>query len=267
MREGIKTGNAMSSTLRRRAFLTAYLAVMAAASILLLTRAFSSGELVQIDDQEAVMRRRTASVLTALSIQDPCWPAVEVTDHELLFSLSQRINAIPRVRGEFPGEAPGKLSGRMSFANGQEDPFSISTVLTIGETVYYSPEAQSALEGIRTTLAGQLYTLENLGSFFHPDRQVTLTDGESSLLLSPESMGLLRQAIEGGTLVEDFEEVMGGPPPRYTIHVRSPEGLDQLRLVVYANQSIQVYDTYSSGQPLLFCFSGELVPLCQGLLG
>ena len=34
----------------------------------------------------------------------------------------------------------------------------------------------------------------------------------------------------------------------------------------YANESIQVYDTYSSGQPFLFCFGGELVPLCQELL-
>lgn len=270
MREEKKAQNPMSSTLRRRVFLTIYLAAMAAASIFLLVRAFSSGEMVQIDDQEAVMRRRTSSVLTALSIDDPCWPEVTISDHLLLFSLSQQINSVPRVKGQFPGEAPGKLSGRMTFASGEEEPFSISTVLTIGQTVYYSPEAQAALEEIRSTLASQLYTLESLGSFFHPDRQVTLSDGENTLLLPPESMEPLRGVIEGGALVEDFEEIdqlVGGPPSRYTIHVRSPEGLDQLRLTVYANESIQVYDTYSSGQPLLFCFSGELVPLCQGLMG
>ena len=153
----------------------------------------------------------------------------------------------------------------MAFADGTQEDFSISTVLTIGQRVYYSPEAQTQLENIRQLLASHLYTLENLASFFYPSQLVTISDGEAS----SESMGLLRRAIEEGALVEDSQEVeqlVGGPPPRYTIQVRSPEGLDQLRLVVYANESIQVYDTYSSGQPFLFCFGGELVPLCQELL-
>ena len=41
---------------------------------------------------------------------------------------------------------------------------------------------------------------------------------------------LLRRAIEGGEPVEEFEEILGGPAPRYTIQVRSPEGLDEVRL-------------------------------------
>ncbi len=259
----------MSSTLWRRVFLALYLLVMRAASLFIQGRTFAAGEMVQIDDQEAVMRRRTSSVLTRLTIDDPCWPAVEITGRELLFSLTQQMNAIPRVKGQFPGEAPGKLSGQMAFADGTQEDFSISTVLTIGQRVYYSPEAQTQLENIRQLLASHLYTLENLASFFYPRQLVTLSDGEASLALSSESMGLLRRAIEEGALVEDSQEVeqlVGGPPPRYTIQVRSPEGLDQLRLVVYANESIQVYDTYSSGQPFLFCFGGELVPLCQELL-
>lgn len=259
----------MSSNLRRRVLLTLYLLAMAAASLFILGRTFASGEMVQIDDQEAVMRRRTSSVLTRLTIDDPCWPAVEITDHEFLFSLTQQMNSIPRVKGQFPGEAPGKLSGQMTFAGGTQEDFSISTVLTVGQRVYYSPEAQTQLENIRLALASRLYTLGNLASFFYSGQQVILSDGEAALSLSPENMGLLRGAIEGGELVEDAQEadqLVGGPPPRYTIQVRSPEGLDQLRLVVYANESTQVYDTYSSGQPLLFCFSGELVPLCQELL-
>ncbi len=225
----------MSSTLWRRVFLALYLLVMSAASLFILGRTFAAGEMVQIDDQEAVMRRRTSSVLTRLTIDDPCWPAVEITGRELLFSLTQQMNAIPRVKGQFPGEAPGKLSGQMAFADGTQEDFSISTVLTIGQRVYYSPEAQTQLENIRQLLASHLYTLENLASFFYPRQLVTLSDGEASLALSSESMGLLRRAIEEGALVEDSQEVeqlVGGPPPRYTIQVRSPEGLDQLRLVV-----------------------------------
>ena len=70
--------------------------------------------------------------------------------------------------------------------------------------------------------------------------------------------------------MEDFEGVSlqdGGRPPRYILQVRSAEGLDEVRLVVYANESIQVCDSYAPGQPMVFCFSGDLVPLCQGLLG
>lgn len=206
----------MSSTLWRRVFLALYLLVMSAASLFILGRTFAAGEMVQIDDQEAVMRRRTSSVLTRLTIDDPCWPAVEITGRELLFSLTQQMNAIPRVKGQFPGEAPGKLSGQMAFADGTQEDFSISTVLTIGQRVYYSPEAQTQLENIRQLLASHLYTLENLASFFYPRQLVTLSDGEASLALSSESMGLLRRAIEEGALVEDSQEVeqlVGGPPP------------------------------------------------------
>ena len=178
----------MSSTLWRRVFLALYLLVMSAASLFILGRTFAAGEMVQIDDQEAVMRRRTSSVLTRLTIDDPCWPAVEITGRELLFSLTQQMNAIPRVKGQFPGEAPGKLSGQMAFADGTQEDFSISTVLTIGQRVYYSPEAQTQLENIRQLLASHLYTLENLASFFYPSQLVTLSDGEASLALSSESM-------------------------------------------------------------------------------
>ena len=65
---------------------------------------------------------------------------------------------------------------------------------------------------------------------------------------------------------EEANQAVQDRPPRYTIHVRTGAGVDMLRLLVYGNESIQVYDTYSSGQPLLLCFGGELVPLCQGLL-
>ena len=75
--------------------------------------------------------------------------SMEITGRELLFSLTQQMNAIPRVKGQFPGEAPGKLSGQMAFADGTQEDFSISTVLTIGQRVYYSPEAQTQLENIR----------------------------------------------------------------------------------------------------------------------
>lgn len=257
----------MDQTIQRRIFLGVYLTVMILASLFLLGRSFAPGELVQIDDREAVMRRRTSSVLTSLILRDPCWQDMEVVDHELLYSLSRQINSIPRVSGQFPGEAPGKLSGEMTFADGTQEKFSLGTVLTIGGVVHYSPEAETALSELRRTLAGQLYTLQNLGAFFQDGHWVVLSDGEASQDLSPEAAGLLRQAIEAGTPVEDFEEIIGGPAPRYTIHVRSPEGPDEVRLLVYGNESVQVYDAYSSGQPLVLCFSADVVPLCQELLG
>ena len=257
----------MDQTIRRRTFLGIYLTVMILASLFLLEQTFAPGEMVQIDDREAVMRRRTSSVITSLILRDPYWQDMEIIDHELLYSLSQRINSIPRVSGEFPGDAPGKLSGEVTFADGTHETFSLGTVLTIGDVTYYSPEAETALSEIHRTLAGQLYTLQNLGAFFQPGHRVTLSDGEISQELSPEAAGQLRQAIEAGTLVEDFEEILGGPTPRYTIQVHSQEGLAEVRLLVYGNESIQVYNTYSSGQPLALCFGAEVVPLCQGLLG
>ncbi len=257
----------MDHTLRRRTFLGIYLTVMILASLFLLRQAFAPGEMVQIDDREAVMRRRTTSPLSSLTVRDPCWPDREITDREVLYLLSQRIASIPRASGPFPGEAPGKLGVEMTFAGGDREPFTIGTFLTIGEVVYYSPEAEGELAELRAAIAGQLYTLPNLGSFFQPGRQVILSNGEAALELTPEAMELLRRAIEGGEPVEEFEEILGGPAPRYTIQVRSPEGLDEVRLLVYGNESIQVYNIYSSGQPLALCFSAEVVPLCQGLLG
>ena len=50
----------MSSTLWRRVFLAVYMLVMVAASLWIVGRAFAPGSMVQIHDQEAVMRRRTS---------------------------------------------------------------------------------------------------------------------------------------------------------------------------------------------------------------
>ena len=96
----------MSSTLWRRVFLAVYMLVMVAASLWIVGRAFAPGSMVQIHDQEAVMRRRTSNVLTSLTISDPCWPDVTITDQDFLFALGQQMSAIPRVSGQFPGEAP-----------------------------------------------------------------------------------------------------------------------------------------------------------------
>ena len=98
---------------------------------------------------------------------------------------------------------------------------------------------------------------------------MTLSDEAGAILLSPEEMGLARRAILEGEQVEDLLEVsqtVGDRPPRYTLTVRDTARVELLRLGVYANESTQVYDSYHSGQQLLLCFSGELVPLCQGLL-
>ena len=259
----------MASTLWRRIFLGVYVVSMVLVSLLLVLLAFDDGEMVQIDDQAEVMRRRTPSILASVTLEVPCWPPVEITDQDYLYRLSRRISVIPRVSGSFPGEAPGKLAGRMVFADGGEEPFSLSNTLMVGEEVYYSPEAREELAELRRSLAGWLYTLQSLATFFVPDNQVVVEDTEGSVLLSPQDTGLLRQAIEAGELVEDPEEAnqaVRDRPPRYAIHVRTGAGVDMLRLLVYGNESIQVYDTYSSGQPLLLCFGGELVPLCQGLL-
>lgn len=259
----------MSSTLWRRVFLAVYMLVMVAASLWIVGRAFAPGSMVQIHDQEAVMRRRTSNVLTSLTISDPCWPDVTITDQDFLFALGQQMSAIPRVSGQFPGEAPGKITGTMIFADGSQEEFAAGTVLVIGRTVYYSPQSQEELEDIRTTLAAQLYTLQNLATFFAPGYHVTLSDEAGAILLSPEEMGLARRAILEGEQVEDLLEVsqtVGDRPPRYTLTVRDTAGVELLRLGVYANESTQVYDSYHSGQQLLLCFSGELVPLCQGLL-
>ena len=259
----------MDHTLRRRTFLGIYLTVMILASLFLLRQAFAPGEMVQIDDREAVMRRRTTSPLSSLTVRDPCWPDREITDREVLYLLSQRIASIPRASGPFPGEAPGKITGTMIFADGSQEEFAAGTVLVIGRTVYYSPQSQEELEDIRTTLAAQLYTLQNLATFFAPGYHVILSDEAGAILLSPEEMGLARRAILEGEQVEDLLEVsqtVGDRPPRYTLTVRDTAGVELLRLGVYANESTQVYDSYHSGQQLLLCFSGELVPLCQGLL-
>ena len=76
----------------------------------------------------------------------------------------------------------------------------------VGEEVYYSPEAREELAELRRSLAGRLYTLQSLSTFFVPDNQVVVEDTEGSVLLSPQDTGLLRQAIETGELVEDPEE-------------------------------------------------------------
>ena len=248
----------MASTLWRRIFLGVYVVSMVLVSLLLVLLAFDDGEMVQIDDQAEVMRRRTPSILASVTLEVPCWPPVEITDQDYLYRLSRRISVIPRVSGSFPGEAPGKLAGRMVFADGGEEPFSLSNTLMVGEEVYYSPEAREELAELRRSLAGWLYTLQSLATFFVPDNQVVVEDTEGSVLLSPQDTGLLRQ--------EEANQAVRDRPPGYTIHVRTGAGVDMLRLLVYGNESIQVYDTYSSGQPLLLCFGGELVPLCQGLL-
>ena len=70
-------------------------------------------------------------------------------------------------------------------------------------------------------------------------------------------------------MVENPQEVsqtVADLSPRFTIRLQDASGTDRLRLSVYANESILVYNTYSSGQRLVLCFSGELVPLCQELL-
>ena len=200
----------MSSTLWRRVFLAVYMLVMVAASLWIVGRAFAPGSMVQIHDQEAVMRRRTSNVLTSLTISDPCWPDVTITDQDFLFALGQQMSAIPRVSGQFPGEAPGKITGTMIFADGSQEEFAAGTVLVIGRTVYYSPQSQEELEDIRTTLAAQLYTLQNLATFFAPGYHVTLSDEAGAILLSPEEMGLARRAILEGEQVEDLLEVSQG---------------------------------------------------------
>jgi len=260
----------MSSTFWRRFFLTVYVLAMVAVSIFIIAYVFAPGEMVQIHDQEAVMRRRTSSLLTSLTIDDPHWTQVTITDQDFLLALGQKINSIPRVSGQYPGEAPGKITGTMVFASGDQEEFTVGTVLTIGRTVYYSPETQQELSEIYSTLASQLYTLQNLAAFFHPDNRIMLADESTSILLSPEEMDLIRGSVQGGELVEDLAEVsqtVGDRAPRYTITVWDAGGGELLRLWVYANESIQVYDSCSPGQPLLLCFSGELVPLCQGMLG
>lgn len=259
----------MASTLWRRVILTVYVVSMVIVSCFIVGRTFDDGGVVYIDDQEAVMRRRSPGILTSVVLEDPCWPRTVITDPDYLFLLSQRVRAIPRVSGSFPGEAPGKITGRVTFAGGADEAFSLSNALTIGRMVFYGAEFQEELESIRLSLAGRLYTLQNLAAFFWPDNQVVLDDGSSAIALTPEAMELMRRAIEEGEVVEDLDDVsqtVGGRPPRYTIYVRTEAGIDMLRLLVYANESIQVYDTYASGQPLLLCFGSDLVPLCQGLL-
>ena len=120
----------MSSTLWRRVFLAVYMLVMVAASLWIVGRAFAPGSMVQIHDQEAVMRRRTSNVLTSLTISDPCWPDVTITDQDFLFALGQQMSAIPRVSGQFPGEAPGKITGTMIFADGSQEEFAAGTSTT-----------------------------------------------------------------------------------------------------------------------------------------
>ena len=162
------------------------------------------------------MRRRTSNVLTSLTISDPCWPDVTITDQDFLFALGQQMSAIPRVSGQFPGEAPGKITGTMIFADGSQEEFAAGTVLTIGRTVYYSPQSQEELEGIRATLAAQLYTLQNLATFFAPDYHVTLSDEAGAILLSPEEMGLARRAILEGVVdgaVSAFMALPAGAAP------------------------------------------------------
>ena len=259
----------MSSPLLRRIILTAYVAVMVLASLFIISRTFSDGDMVQIDDREAVMRRRTTGVLVSLTVDDPVWEPVTISDQEYLFNLSQQINALPRVEGQFPGEGQEKLSGVMEFANGSREEYSISTVLTIGQTVYYSDEVEEALQKIRQDLAARLYTPGNLSHLLSAGPGVILENGSLSAALSSEETGRLCQAVQAGEVVENPQEVsqtVADLSPRFTIRLQDASGTDRLRLSVYANESILVYNTYSSGQRLVLCFSGELVPLCQELL-
>lgn len=249
--------------------LMVYVFVMVAVSAVIIANVFAPSEMVRIDDQEAVMRRRTSNVLTSLTIDNSCWPQVTITDQEFLFVLGQKMGAIPRVSGEYPGEAPGKITGQMDFADGSREDFAAGTVLTIGRAVYYSQETQEELEEIREELAAQLYTLGNLVSFFQPENQVTLADEDTTIPLDTDETALVGRAIGEGELVEDLaeaSETVGDRPPRYTLTVRDGTGLELVRLLVYGNESTQVYDSYAPGQQLLLCFSGDLIPLCQGLL-
>lgn len=249
--------------------LAVYAIAMTVISGVIVAYVFAPSGMVRIDDREAVMRRRTSNILTSLTVDGSCWPQVTVTDPDFLFTLGQRMDSIPRVSGEYPGEAPGKITGRMEFADGSWEDFAAGTVLTVGGAVYYSPEAQEELLTIRDELAARLYTLGNLASFFREENQVTLADEAASIRLSPEDTALVAQAIREGEPVEDLAEAgetVGDRPPRYTLTVRDEAGVELVRLLVYGNESTQVYDSYTPGQPLLLCFGGELVPLCQGLL-
>lgn len=265
----MKRENSTSAALWPRVSLVAYAMVMAVISAVIVAYVFAPSGMVRIDDREAVMRRRTSNILTSLTIESSCWPQVTVTDQDFLFALGQRINSIPRVSGEYPGEAPGRITGRMEFADGSREDFAAGTVLTVGRAVYYSQETQEELRGIRDELAAQLYTLGNLASFFRTENQATLADETTTIPLASDQMALVGQAIGEGELVEDLAEAgqtVGDRPPRYTLTVRDGAGVELLRLLVYGNESTQVYDSYAPGQQLVLCFSGDLIPLCQGLL-
>ena len=259
----------MSSTHLRRLIAAAYVAAMVLASAFILSRGFAHSEMVQIDDREAVMRRRTAGVITTLTVDDPVWDPVIITDPEYLFDLSQELNSLPRVEGQFPGESLEKLSGVMEFADGSREEYSVSNVLTLGQTVYYSKETAEDIQKIRRELAARYYTPGNLARLLDDDLLLLLEGGGLSHTLTEEEVRRLCQAVEAGEAVEDPSEVsqtVSDLSPRYTLRLRDGSGAERLRLLVCANESILVYNAYSSGQRLVLSFSGQLVPLCQELL-
>ena len=59
----------MASTLWRRIFLGVYVVSMVLVSLLLVLLAFDDGEMVQIDDQAEVMRRRTPSIVASVTLE------------------------------------------------------------------------------------------------------------------------------------------------------------------------------------------------------
>ena len=259
----------MTSMERRRLWLALYGVAMVLLSGWILSRLFAPGELVRIYDREEVMRLRSPAILTEVTVEDDCWRNISITDPDLLFQLNQWLGAIPLVRGEFPGEAPGKISGTFYFADGSQASYEVGKVLTMDGAVYYSKRTEDELEELHECLSNRLYTLENLATFFEADHQVYLTDGVEGRNLSPEEMGLLELTIRQGELVDDLEEVeqaVSDRTPRYTIYVRDLKGTEQVGLWVYANEATQVYDAYGNGQRRLLCFSSQLVPLCQNLL-
>ena len=259
----------MTSMERRRLWLALYGVAMVLLSGWILSRLFAPGELVRIYDREEVMRLRSPAILTEVTVEDDCWRNISITDPDLLFQLNQWLGAIPLVRGEFPGEAPGKISGTFYFADGSKASYEVGKVLTMDGAVYYSKRTEDELEELHECLSNRLYTLENLATFFEADHQVYLTDGVEGRNLSPEEMGLLEVTIRQGELVDDLEEVeqaVSDRTPRYTIYVRDLKGTEQVGVWVYANEATQVYDAYGNGQRRLLCFSSQLVPLCQNLL-
>lgn len=252
---------------RRRKSLAVFLVLaMVAVGLIPLLYVTNSGQLVRLE--EADLDQLDSKTPISLTIADPLWGEVYIYEYSEMSEITQLMRSLPVAAGAFPGEGLDKLSGYFTYPDGMTRIFSITTVLRVGDQVFYSETAQERLQSIKKRLEERFYTVSRLSSLLNPEHHVFLFNGTDSMELAPEALAGITAALQVGEIVEDREEAaltVSDRKPRYTLFVREERGVDLIILQVYSNESTLVFDK-QSGLKYMMCFSSKLNDICKLLL-